>query len=223
MAIRRKMMFGIGLALLATSVIGDTVYVSPELQFGLHADKLNTSPILKLVPSGTALKLIRTEDRSSLVRMVDGTEGWMDNSYLANTPAPAPANTAAPVVTDVPATSDAPSIEQQLKSERVRTGELQVQIAELRKRLGQDGSNDSLYEKIDQLAMEKKDLEIQLAQILEGDVPAAPGLSASPGPDGFFNLRNFIIAFAVALVAGVIAGLYLMDFRYRRRHGGFRV
>lgn len=217
-----KTLLPVVLAVLVNGAGAATVYVTSELQFGLHADRLTTSPILKLVPSGTPLELIETEDQASFVRMADGTEGWLDNSYVVNESAAA-TGLAGTEADQGLAGQDAATLEQQLKSERVKSGELQVQIAELRKRIGQDGSNDTLYEKIDQLAMEKKQLEVQLAQILEGDGPPAPALSANPDPGGLYNLRNMAISLVVALVAGVIAGLYLMDFLYRRRHGGFRV
>jgi len=214
------------LFLLAGNAGAATVYVTSQLQFGLHADKSIGSAVIKLLPTGAPLELIKTEDSFSYVRTEDGTSGWIDNSYLTEE-VPLAGFTA--ISPSQPASADnagdGSSVEQQLKSERVRTGELQVQIAELRKRLGQDGSNDSLYAKIDQLAVEKKQLEVQLAQILEGNGPA--GEVSRPAADsdegGLYNLRNLLIALSVALLAGIIAGLYLMDFLYRRRHGGFRI
>jgi hypothetical protein len=213
------------LLLIAITVKAETVYVTNELQLGLHADKNDTSPITALVNSGTALELIKTEDKLSYVRTADGKDGWVDSSYLVKT---APGNTtssiAESVTPDGTAATETTTLEQQLKSERVKTGELQVQIAELRKRLGQDGSNDSLYEKIDQLAVEKKQLEIQLAQLMEGSGQLLPVPDAEiTESNGLYNPRNAIIALVVAIIAGVIAGLYLMDFLYRRRHGGFRI
>lgn len=208
-----------------------TVFVTSQLQFGLHADKSIGSPVIKLVPTGTPLELIKTEDTFSYVRTEDGTGGWIDNSYLTEDSPLTPAESAASPQTpsegqpQSPAVSgDEGTLEQQLKTERVRTGELQVQVAELRKRLGQDGTTDSLYEKIDQLAVENKQMEVRMAQLLEergapANVPRADNI----GPDGLYNLRNMLITLAVALVAGIIAGLYLMDFIYRRRHGGFRI
>jgi hypothetical protein len=208
------------LLLLTINAGAATRYVTSEWQVGLHADKLVTSPILKLVSIGTALEVVKTEDSTSFVRTPDGIEGWVDNSYLVDQP-----TTAVPAVssaTDAGVTQDT-SLEQQLKSERVRTGELQVELAELRKHLGQANDDKSLYEKIDQLAMEKKELEVQLAKILEGTVPEAAGVPPGPDPDSFYNFRNLLISLVVALIAGVIGGLYLMDFIYRRRHGGFRI
>jgi uncharacterized protein YgiM (DUF1202 family) len=219
------------LVLASANATAATVFVTSQLQFGLHADKSIGSPVIKLLPTGTPLELIKTEDTLSYVRTEDGTGGWIDNSYLTQdeplTPTDSVASPQTPsdVQQQSPAeTGDGSTLEQQLKTERVRAGELQVQVAELRKRLGQDGTTDSLYEKIDQLAVEKKQMEVRMAQILEErGAPAAALRPDNTGPDGLYNLRNMLIALAVSLVAGIIAGLYLMDFLYRRRHGGFRI
>ena len=222
----RNTMAGIALVFVAITVSADTVYVTNRLQLGLHADKTDTSPIILLLDSGTALELIKTEGNLSYVHTADGIDGWVDSSYLLQeNPATAVPSGDVPKPLVIESSgADQTTLEQQLKTERVKTGELQVQIAELRKRLGQDGSNDSLYEKIDQRAVEKKQLEIQLAQLLEGSNQLTPVPNAdSIVVEGLYTPGNAIIAVVVSLIAGVIAGLYLMDFLYRRRHGGFRV
>ncbi len=221
MIYRLATLIGIMLLLAVGNAGAATVYVTSQLQFGLHADKTTSSPVVKVLPTGTPLELVKTEENLSYVRTVDGVDGWIDNSYVTQeNPAVIPAQ----ITIAAQSPDEASLVEQDLKSERIKTGELQVQIAELRKRLGQDGSNDSLYEKIDRLAVEKKQLEVQLAQLLEGTgQPQSESLPDNTGPESFYNLRNMLIILSVALIAGVIAGLYLMDFLYRRRHGGFRV
>lgn len=215
-AVNRMPVLALILVVLSVNVEAETRYVTSDWQVGLHADSQASSPVLKLVSAGTALEIIKTDNTSSFVRTQDGIEGWIDNSYLVE-------QSTAPVLSSSGDTGGDTSLEQQLKSERVRTGELQVQIAELRKHLGQTGGDNSLYEKIDQLAMEKKELEIQLARVLEGNVPEGVALPTVPDDEGFYNPRNLVISLVIALVAGVVAGLYLMDFIYRRRHGGFRI
>ena len=200
----------------------ETAYVTSQLQIGLHADKTISSPVVKIVATGTPLELIKTEDKLTFVRTADGVEGWVDNSYLTQNSTVSLPGLAAEGIQ--PPSGGGGSLEQELKSERVKTGELQVQIAELRKRLGQNGNNDSLYEKIDQLTVEKKKLEIQMAQLLENaGQPAIELLPENAKAGSFYTPRNLLITLIVALIAGVIAGLYLMDYLYRRRHGGFRV
>ncbi len=230
------------------SIFADTAYVTDQLRAGLHAEKMIGSPIVKVVPTGTPLEVITAEDRFSFVRDPEGAEGWIDNEYLiANRPGRGRLQEAETRIKDLETSlakarqlssaagtaenttisqleADKRALEQQFKSERARTGELQVQIAELRKRLGQGGSQDELYEKIDKLNMENKQLEIRLARALDGIYPEQ-GRSVVPGSvaDSFLSTRNILIAIAAVLLIGIIFGLYLMDFIYRRRHGGFRI
>jgi len=222
-----------------------TVYISDKLQIGLYTDKSVSSPIVKIVPVGTPLELIKTEEALSFVRTPDGVGGWIDNSYLSQT-APGDAGlrnaeakikileeslakarqtlTAVDAGTTGSTDTERFALEQELKSERIKAGELQVEVAELRKRLGQDGSNDSLYEKIDQLSVENKQLQIQTAKLLEGASPGDLGLQPqSTMTESFFSMRNVLIILAITLIAGTGLGLYLMDMINRRRHGGFRI
>jgi SH3 domain protein len=246
-------MINLGKSILFTSLCGAcissyaaTVYVSDQLEVGLYTDKTVTSPIIKTVPVGTPLELIKTEETLSFVRTLDGVGGWIDNSYLSQTGTGVTQlrdaqarikileeslakaqQTISAVEAGTVAGVDAEkfSLEQELKSERVKVGDLQAQLAELRKRLGQDSSNDSLYEKIDQLAVENKQLQIQLARLLEGADLAEFGVQPAAAATGnsLLSLRNVLITLALTLIAGTGLGLYLMDLLNRRRHGGFRI
>jgi SH3 domain protein len=227
-------MSGLVSSILCTAQAADYVYVTSQLRVGLHEEKGTDSAIVKVVPSGTRLELVKRDDAASYVRLSDGTAGWVDNSYLADQ-APAAADelnaahdresalqqqldAAKKRVSDLEAAAQAPStggaqssdLEQQLKSERLKNGELQVQVSQLRKRMGQDNSADALQKQIDALQQDKQRLESQLS----GSPGAASGL---PG------WRTAATALGVALLLGLFAGVYLMDYLNRRRHGGFRV
>ena len=120
-------------------------------------------------------------------------------------------------------------LQQQFKAEKLKVGELQIEITELKNRLGQDSDADTLYRQIKTLQEDKKKLEIQLANILDNhDGENASTLDKrgmfSASGDGFnTGMRNMIIYLLVTLVLGLGAGAYLMDLLNRRRHGGFRV
>ena len=72
----------VAMLLASASVSGQTVYVTDQLQIGLHADKVTDSPILKIVPTGTALEVVKVEENMSFVNGPGGISGWIDNSYL---------------------------------------------------------------------------------------------------------------------------------------------
>lgn len=233
----------------------ETLFVTGQLKAGLHEEKTLDSPIVKIVPTGTRLEIVKREESASFVKEPGGASGWIDNSYLVETNPggnPLPGDTAkvqalqadldkanqriesliaqtrpAQVNEKVSAlTKEKEAAEQQYKSERIKVGELQVQLAQLRKRLGQDSDADTLYKKIDELTEENKQLEVQLARAKDlagtgegqtGSISVANGNSAA----GYW--RNVFITFVVILIIGVGLGIYIMDIVNRRRHGGFRV
>ncbi len=119
------------------------------------------------------------------------------------------------------------ALQQQFKSERLKAGELQVQLAELKKRIGRNNDNESLYSQIEQLEEDKKNLEIQLAGTLsKGKILStvqASSMSAEKNYQDKTGWRELIIYLAITTILGLISGIYIMDLLNRRRHGGFRV
>ena len=113
---------------------------------------------------------------------------------------------------------------QQLKEERLKSGELQVQLAELKKRLGVNNDNESLYQRILDLETENKRLELTAAGATGTEGSATSPSASSPAASGItLPAGNLATILVFAVLAGLLAGLYLMDFLNRRRHGGFRV
>jgi len=215
----------------------EKAYVTREFKAGLHEEKAIDSAITTLVASGAALEIIKREDPLSFVRTADGVTGWIDNSYLVPT---APTDTAELKqareradalerrVADLqkqlaePGSRPAgagPDLEQALKEERLRAGELQVQVTELRKRVGMTTDNAALYDRISDLEAENKQLEVAMSAAPRA-VAGAPDGSPSGVRLGYRSLAAWL---ALLLIAGFGGGIYLMDYLNRRRHGGFRV
>lgn len=241
------------LAVLAPALTAAPVYITDTLNVGLHEEKTLDSPIVAVLPSGTELELVKREDNFSFVSDKNGTTGWVDNSYLLEQ-APASGriksltarnNTLEQQLKSLQSRNNSPSgntddltklqsayddLQQQFNSERLKTGELQVTIAELRKRAGQNSDTDALYKEIDTLRESNKDLEVKLANALEGTTAAAAADTSSSaasivtnGKSILFSWKTLAISSALILVIGLSAGIYLMDYLNRRRHGGFRI
>jgi hypothetical protein len=208
-----------------------------------------------VLPSGTALEVIKRDTSMSYVRTASGASGWVDNSYLAaeavsselvsslraknasleaqlkllqDSAAGSPANA------DAQLAGDYAALQQQFREERLKVGELEVTIAELRKRQGQNADSDALYREIDTLRAANRELEIRLAgaggPAATSSDPAGAGSFAAAPPAGAataggirFSWQNLLILVGVLLVIGLTGGIYLMDFLNRRRHGGFRI
>jgi len=120
-------------------------------------------------------------------------------------------------------------LNQQFNAEKLKVGELQIELTELRNRIGQNSDSDALYRQIKTLEEDKKKLEIQLAKTL--DSYEAEGIDGIKKLRNFSNIkdgfnpgfRNMMIYLLITLVLGVFAGAYLLDVINRRRHGGFRI
>lgn len=236
--------------LIALSAAADTAYVTSQLKVGLHQDKTADSPIVKVIPVGTALDVLKHGAGMSQVRDPSGTTGWLDNSYLTDK---APAGSAqvqqlqkqladaqqqisdlqGQAGDEMAASPDQQSalrkknadLAQKLKEEQLRAGEFQIKLAELRKRVGENNDTASLYKQIEQLREDKKKLEIELSGRAGNSGPVQMLEHAASGSGASLNvpLSALAIAFVVILLAGFAGGIYLMDYRNRRRHGGFRV
>lgn len=247
---------GLWLIMATQMVTAENLFVTDQLKAGLHEEKSLDSPIVKIVPTGTSLEIVKQEESVSFVKEPGGASGWIDNSYLVEAKPAGSMQAGNPgkvqaleteleqakqrietLITQTGPSQENETLsslrkekedaEQQYKSERIKVGELQVQLAELRKRLGQDNDTDTLYKKIDALTKENKQLEVQLARAEENisnsinEHQESGSVSAGTSTSSYW--RNIFIAFLVILVLGIGLGIYIMDILNRRRHGGFRV
>ncbi len=217
------------LATMLGSVHAETNYVIDELRVGLHKDGTTESPIVKIVPSGTALEVLGRQGDLVKVREPDGEEGWVHKRYLINTE---PDNTRMLELQQrntalekklqqkqaAANTGDSKELERQLDSERLKVGELQAQLADLKARIGAS-DNGELLEELERLRQANNDLVAQLA-MAGVDMPAesspAEVISAS-------NWKLIAVSLACLFALGVASGAFLLDYLNRRRHGGFRV
>lgn len=81
---RNSSLFTAFIFLLVTSAAyaETTVYVTDRILLGVHQQPSENSPIIVTIPSGTAITLIQRQDSFAKVRLADGKEGWVSESYL---------------------------------------------------------------------------------------------------------------------------------------------
>jgi len=119
------------------------------------------------------------------------------------------------------------TLQQQFKSESLKTGKLQVQLAELKKRIGWNNDYESLYSQIEQIEENKKNLEIQLTDALSKVKVFSTVKTSSTSTKKYYKdktrWRELIIYLAIATISGLIFGICIMDWLSKRRHGGFRI
>lgn len=232
-----------------TAAAADTLYITGQIKAGLHQDRQPDSPIVKVVPSGTAVEVIKSDDNASFVREPDGASGWIDNSYLvAQPPGGAPGPQAQKRLNNLQQQLDSANarvqalqaqlkgqpdndalqalkdrnadLQQQLKAANLKSNDLEMQLTDLHKQIGIDNDNKSLYDKIADLSDRNRRLQQQLAG--SGDNPGAGGVAASAAGAGL-HWQRLVIYLVIALLLGTVLGIYLLDAFNRRRHGGFRV
>ena len=221
------------LPLMATA---ENAYIDDKVMIGLHQDKDIDSAIIKLLPGGTALEVLKRDSTFTQVKEPGGASGWIDNHYLVDSP-PGRAQTLqlqekitrlegelSALKTGQPASPAAGTdnqdvaalgkengeLKQQLQSAQLKVGEFQAQVAELRNQLSQLTSGPDIADK--QVAEEAATVNANSNQ------PAWMGFAvANPG------WRVIATGIATCLLIGLISGILLMDWNNRRRHGGFRI
>lgn len=108
---------GIFLALPLNST-AETTFVTDKLKAGIHQDKTTDSVIIKVIPTGTALEIVKREGDLTQIRDPEGTTGWISNQFLSDTP---PATS---LVTQ--AEERANNLENELETARTKIKELEA-------------------------------------------------------------------------------------------------
>jgi len=183
----------------ASTVAAETVYVTDVLRLRLQAEPTDASAVVTTLGSGDRLEVIERAGFYAFVKTVDGQEGWAKTGFLvAEKPARA-------MLAEVQAELDALKAsvapdKQALEDLRTRVQALTQEAAEREQQRGQDAT------RLAELEAENRDYRERLS-IGGWRLPwrwAAGGM-------------------LVALVGGLVAGMWWFDFRSRKRHGGFRI
>jgi len=112
--------------------------------------------------------------------------------------------------------NDNKKLTQQIRTEKLKSGELQANLAELKNKISQNGGGGKLTNEVKQLTETNAQLQDEIAQLQE-----ASNTNKS-NPDSF-NMPNPIILSGIALLLGLLLGLIFMDWREKHRYGGLRL
>lgn len=118
-----------------------------------------------------------------------------------------------------------PEIEQKLLASLKEVEVLKAQVSELEKKpvlkldIDQKQIFSELKEVKDQNDVMQKRIDVALAHLKGERIPTAEEL-ASIRPQ--FPVWYWTLLIIILLV-GIVAGYFIMDYRFRRRHGGFRI
>tara|TARA_B100001996_G_scaffold178028_1_gene135900 strand:+ start:62 stop:751 length:690 start_codon:yes stop_codon:yes gene_type:complete len=209
-------------------VHAEVAYVTDKIKIGLHQEASNESPIIKLVPSGTKLNIIERENDLIYAEEPEGVRGWVNSQNILNSK---PGRTKVIELETVNKELEKKiltlqneseksisneELEKKLNTERLKVGELQVELTNIKSKAGNIESNDKLLADINHLKNANKQLINQLES--SGIVSDENGNQISSK-----NSSLKFISFMIIFIFGVIGGILILDFINRRRHGGFRV
>ena len=194
------MRFVIGLlALLPVLAAAETGYVTDRLLLGLHQAEDTSDRPFRSLESGTRFEVLSRDRLYARVRLEDGTEGYVKAAY---------------VVTEPPA--------------KLIVTETQAEVERLASELA--AAKAAFAEPaavIDSLKAETRTLESELeaARTRVDELVQDNTRYESRAERYQYSLPYKWVggAMGICLVAGFLAGLWWVDYRSRKRHGGIRV
>ena len=187
------------LLLLPMMAAAETVYVTDNLRLGLHQAEDTSDRAFRMLESGQALEVISRNRNYANVRLPDGVVGYVKAAYLVDE------KPAKLIVAETIAQRDALAAEleetkQAFAGPSATIDGLKNQAAELTAKL------ESAEAEIDALREENASIQ-GLKERYKGSLP----------------LRWVGGATAVCAIVGFLLGLWWVDHRSRKRHGGIRI
>lgn len=108
-------------------------------------------------------------------------------------------------------------LQRQHQSARLRVGELQAELTELRKSFSDTRNDERLLAENETLKLEKRKLLRKLDEL-------GVLVNLEEEPEVITNsIKNIIYAAIFCIITGILIGMYITDYRNRRKHGGFRL
>jgi SH3 domain protein len=187
------------LVLLPVLAAAETGYVTDRLMLGLHQAEDTSDRPFRSLESGTRFEVLSRDRLYAHVRLEDGTQGYVKAAY---------------VVYEPPA--------------KLIVNETQAQVERLTAEL--EEAKAAFAEPaavIDSLKAERETLATELATVRErvDELETDNARHQSRAERYQYSLPYTWVggAIGVCLVAGFLAGLWWVDHRSRRRHGGIRI
>ena len=177
----------------------ETAYVTDNLRLGLHNAADTSDRAFQTLESGQEIEVLNRDRNYAHVRLPDGVEGYLKAAYL---------------VFDKPAKLI-------VAETQARVEQLETELADTRDAFAVPGATIAALQQ--QLSQSQADLESQTANAAE--LTAANENYRSRHDQFKYSLPMPWVgsAMIVCLLFGFLGGLWWIDRKSRRRHGGIRV
>ena len=193
-----RLLFGL-LALLPVLAAAETGYVTDRLMLGLHQAEDTSDRPFRSLESGTAFEILSRDRLYARVRLADGTEGYVKAAYVVDEP---PAKL---IVNQ--AQAEVERLTRELEEAKAAFAEPAAVI-------------DSLKS---QAAALESELEAARTRLDELEEDNAKYQSRAERYQYSLPYTWVGGAIAVCLIAGFLGGLWWVDYRSRKLHGGIRI
>ncbi len=183
----------------------ETMYVVDKLRVGIYKDEELSGPPLNVVPTGTKLEVLERAEKKVKVVDPEGKTGWVDASYL---------------MAEEPALLVAQKLKKEIEDLQQTLSSREIKLAQVRSQSSDTNTkNNSASEgaQLQQLLEENQALK----QALEQEWRLAPR-SMRARLQSMLRI-DFLIILTVLSAIAFLSGVYTMDYRQRKRHGGFRI
>jgi SH3 domain protein len=194
------MRFVTGFLLLMPLIAGaETAYITDNLELGLHQAADTSDRAFRTLQSGQAMEILFQDRNYAHVQLPDGVQGYVKAAYLV---AEKPAKL---IVAETQAEVD----------------RLSGEIEEIRQAFaGPAQTIDALKQQAAELQESLDESNGVVAQLSEENLDYASNQAAFKNS---LPLQWVAGAIGVCLLGGFFVGLWWMDLRSRRRHGGIRI
>jgi SH3 domain protein len=181
------------------AAIAETAYVTDQLRLGLHRVEDTSDRSFRTLQSGQQLEILSQTRNYAQVRLPDGTVGYVKVAYL---------------VTEKPAALIV--AEMQADNERLQQ--------ELEKTKSQFAGPAATIGALEQQVTEQQ-AAVEEGARLAAELKAQNDDFASRQQQYRYTLPvSWVLgATGLCLIAGFLAGFWWLDYRSRKRHGGFRI
>lgn len=195
-----RLIFGILLVTgLPLAAFAETAYVTDKLQLGLHRAADTSDRAFRTLESGQKVEILSQDRYYAQVKLPDGTTGYLKAAYL---------------VSDKPAVLVVRETRAQVET---LTQELQKTKAQF---AGPAATIGALEQQVAQQKAAISDAEARVAELNEDN---ARYVERQAQYKYSLPLSWVAGATAVCLFAGFLGGLWWLDYRSRKRHGGMRI
>ena len=186
-------------ALIPLGAFGETAYVTDKLRLGLHRAQDTSDRAFRTLESGQEMEILSQTRNYANVRLPDGTVGYVKVAYLVTE------KPAALIVSE--ALAETERLQQELDRTRSQFAGPAATISALEQQVAeQQSALDDGNRRIAELVEQNEDLAGRQERY-RYSLPATWVLGAT----------------AVCLIAGFMSGMWWIDYRSRKRHGGFRI